>query len=222
MIAPTGVPRVRDYFLFVKSSWVLVLVTTIVSALVGWVGWDNAKPEYQSTASVFVRTEGSASPLDAYYGDANMLGLMETYRQLATSSQITGPVIQKLGLIDSDKELAARIVILPSATAMLNITVTGGDADQTTQIAHEVAADLVAVGNRLALVGGTSATLVVIDDASPAQRVGGLSSFVMTGAVLGFALCVIAVIARALILDRVQSRGHLERVVGDASAGTPG
>ena len=222
MITPTGVPRVRDYFLFVKNSWVLVLVTTIVSALVGWVGWDTAKPEYQSTASVFVRTEGSASPLDAYYGDANMLGLMETYRQLATSSQITAPVIQKLGLIESDKELAARIVVLPSATAMLNITVTGGDADQTNQIAHEVATDLVAVGNRLALVAGTSATLVVIDDASPAQRVGGLSSFVMTGAVLGFALCVLAVIARALILDRVQSRGHLERVVGDASAGTPG
>lgn len=222
MITPTGVPRVRDYFLFVKNSWVLVLVTTIASALMGWVGWDNAKPEYQSTASVFVRTEGSASPLDAYYGDANMLGLMESYRQLATSSQVTAPIIQKLGLIESDKELAARIVIPPSATAMLNITVTGGDADQTTQIAHEVAGDLVAVGNRLALVAGTSATLAVIDDASPAQRVGGLWSFVMTGAVLGFALCVIAVIARALILDRVQSRGHLERVVGDASAGTPG
>ena len=44
----------------------------------------------------------------------------------------------------------------------------------------------------------------------------------MTGTVLGFALCVLAVIARALILDRVQSRRHLERVVGDASAGTPG
>ena len=97
MITPAAVPRVRDYVLFVKNSWVLVLITTIASALVGWVGWDNAKPEYQSTASVFVRTEGSASPLDAYYGDADMLGLMETYRNLATSSQITAPIIQKSG-----------------------------------------------------------------------------------------------------------------------------
>jgi capsular polysaccharide biosynthesis protein len=105
---------------------------------------------------------------------------------------------------------------------MLNVTVTGGDADQTTQIAHEVAGDMVAVGNRLALVAGTSATLVVIDDASPAERVGGVASYVMTGAVLGFALCVIAVIARALIFDRVESRRHLERVIGDASAGASG
>ncbi|CAM5298790.1 hypothetical protein MAUB1S_01932 [Mycolicibacterium aubagnense] len=222
MITPTGVPRVRDYFLFVKNSWILVLVTTIVSAVVGWVNWENAKPVYQSTASVFVRSEGSASPLDAYYGDSNMLGLMETYRQLATSTQITAPIIQKLGLIESDKELAARIVILPSATAMLNVAVTGGDAEQTTQIAHEVVSDLVTVGNRLALVAGTSATLVVIDDASPAERVGGVWSYVMTGAALGFALCVLAVIARALILDRVQSPGHLERMVTDASAGTSG
>jgi capsular polysaccharide biosynthesis protein len=206
VITPTGVPRVRDYFLFVKNSWLLVLVTTIVSAAVGWVNWENAKPEYQSTASAFV----------------NMLGLMETYRQLATSTQITAPIIQKLGLIESDKELASRIVILPSATAMLNVTVTGGDADQTTQIAHEVVSDLVTVGNRLALVAGTSATLVVIDDAGPAERVGGVWSYVMTGAALGFALCVLAVIARALILDRVQSRRHLERVVTDASAGTSG
>ena len=35
MITPAGVPRVRDYVLFVKNSWVLVLVTTIASALVG-------------------------------------------------------------------------------------------------------------------------------------------------------------------------------------------
>lgn len=222
MITPAGVPRVRDYVLFVKNSWVLVLVTTLASALMGWVGWEYAKPEYRSTASVFVRTEGSASPLDAYYGDAGMLGLMETYRNLATSSQITAPIIQKLGLIESDKELAARIVILPSATAMLNVTVTGGDADQTTQIAHEVVNDMVAVGNRLALVAGTSATLVVIDDAGPAERVGTVWSYVMTGTVLGFALCVVAVIARALIFDRVQSRRHLERVIGDATAGTSG
>ena len=102
MIPPSGVPRVREYLLFLKNSWVLVLVTTMACAALSWVSWENSEAEYQSTASVFVRTEGSASPLDAYYGELDMLGLMETYRQLATSSQITAPIIQKLGLITVD------------------------------------------------------------------------------------------------------------------------
>jgi capsular polysaccharide biosynthesis protein len=222
MIPPSGVPRVREYLLFLKNSWILVLVTTLACTAVGWVNWKNAEPEYQSTASLFVRTEGSASPLDAYYGELDMLGLMETYRQLATSTQITGPIIQKLGLIESDKELASRIVILPSATAVMSVTVTGGDRDQTTQIAHEVVTNMVTAGNRLAIAAGTSVTLAVIDDASPAERVGGLSTYLMISTVLGFTLAVIAVIAYALIHDRVQSRRHLERVVDDATSGRAG
>ncbi|MDR3663372.1 MAG: hypothetical protein P4L86_23800 [Mycobacterium sp.] len=221
MISPYGVPRVRDYVLFVKNSWVLVLVTTAVCAAVGWWSWHEAKPVYQSSASVFVRTEGSASPLDAYYGDSNMIGLMETYRQLATSAQVTSPIIQKLGLIESEKELAARILIFPGATALMTITVTGADADQTSQIAHEVANNMVAVSTRLAVVAGTGAGLAIVDDASPAQRVGGMWSFILTATVLGFALSVVAVLARALILGRVQSRRHLERLVSDACAAVP-
>ena len=222
MIPPSGVPRVREYLLFLKNSWVLVLVTTMACAALSWVSWENSEAEYQSTASVFVRTEGSASPLDAYYGELDMLGLMETYRQLATSSQITAPIIQKLGLIESDKELAARIVILPGATAMMKVTVTGADREQTTQIAHEVVTNLVTVGNRLAMVAGTTMTLAIVDDASPAERVGGLWTYLAIGTVLGFALTVIAVIAHALIRDRVQSRRHLERVVNDAISEGPG
>lgn len=151
-----------------------------------------------------------------------MLGLVETYRQLAASSQITAPIIQKLGLIESDKELAARILIVPGATAVLNVVVTGSDRAQTTEIAHEVVTDMVTVGNRLAMVAGTSVTLAVVDDASPAERVGGVRTYLMIGTVLGFAVAVLAVIAYALIRDRVQSHQHLERVVDDAASGRTG
>ncbi|MUL46803.1 hypothetical protein FZI85_15450 [Mycobacterium sp. CBMA293] len=220
VITPSAVPRVRDYVLFVKNSWALVLVTTALCAAVGWWSWHDSKPVYQSTASLFVRTEGSATPLDAYYGDTTMLGQMETYRQLAASAQVVSPIIQKLGLVESDKELAGRILVLPSPDAVLNVTVTGSDPDQTSQIAHEVVNNMAAVSNRLAVVAGTGTTIAVVDDAGPADRVGGMWSVILTGAVLGFALCLIAVIARALIMGQVQSRKHLERVVADASIGS--
>jgi capsular polysaccharide biosynthesis protein len=219
VIPPAGAPRVREYLSYLRNSWLLVVVTTLACAAASWGSWNYSEPEYRSTASVFVRTEGSASPLDAYYGELDMLGLTETYRQLATSSQITAPIIQKLGLIESDKELAARIVIIPGATALMNVTVTGTDREQTTQIAHEVVTNMVTVGNRLAMVAGTSVTLAIVDDASPAERVGAMSTYLMIGTLLGFALAVLAVITRALILDRVQSRRHLERVVNDATVG---
>jgi len=222
MIPPAGVPRVREYLRFLKNSWLLLLVTTVACTAVSWFAWDNSEPEYQSTASLFVRTEGSASPLDAYYGELDMLGLVETYRQLAASSQITAPIIQKLGLIESDKELAARIIIVPGATAVLNVVVTGGDREQTTEIAHEVVTNMVTVGNRLAMVAGTSVTLAVVDDASPAERVAGVRTYLIIGTVLGFASAVLAVIAYALIRDRVQSHQHLERVVDDAASGRTG
>ena len=73
MIPPAGAPRVREYVRLLKNSWLLLLVTTLACAAVSWFAWHKSEPEYQSTASLFVRTEGSASPLDAYYGELDML-----------------------------------------------------------------------------------------------------------------------------------------------------
>ena len=100
MIPPAGAPRVREYVRLLKNSWLLLLVTTLACAAVSWFAWHKSEPEYQSTASLFVRTEGSASPLDAYYGELDMLGLVETYRQLAAFPVYPDPIIFKIHIIE--------------------------------------------------------------------------------------------------------------------------
>lgn len=213
-----GVPRLRDYTRIVRSGWIVILCATALSAGIGWLGWQTSKPVYQASTTLFVITPGSATPLDAYYGQLTAVSRVQTYQQLAQSSQVTSRIIDQLGLAETTEELAAQISVAPTTSALLDVVVTGADPEPTQEIANAVGANMVELSRQLAAVDTADTELVMVDEAGLATRQGTAWRSVIAAIALGFALSVVAVSARALVADRLLARGEVGRVVGEAVA----
>ncbi|HKP40997.1 YveK family protein [Mycobacterium sp.] len=218
MRPPSGAPRIRDYLTILRDGWVVILCATLVSAGVGFFQWRIASPVYVSTAKLFVVTPGSATTLDAYYGELTAEPRAATFQQLARSSQVTSRTIEQLGLPETAEELAAHIIVPPTNSALFDVVVTGTDAQRTQEVASSVAANMISLSREMASVDTVHTELVLVDDASPAQRQGSMWKNILTATLLGFALSIVLISARGLLEDRLLGRGQVDRVVGEATA----
>jgi capsular polysaccharide biosynthesis protein len=219
MRPPAAAPQLREYARIVLSSWIVVVCATALSAGVGWLSWQTSAAVYQSSTTLFVITPGSATTLDAYYGQLTAVSRVQTYQQLATSSQVTSRTIDQLGLAETTEELAAQISVAPTATsALFDVVVTGLDPERTQEIAGAVGANMVELSKQLAAVDTATTELVMVDGASLAARQGSPLRSILTATALGFALSVIMVCAHGVIADRLLGRREVDRVVGGAAA----
>lgn len=218
MKPPAGAPRVRDYLAILRDGWAVILCATLVAAGVGFLQWRVASPVYVSTAKLFVVTPGSATTLDAYYGELTAVPRAATFQQLARSSQVTSRTIEQLGLPETSEELAAHITVPPTNSVLLDVVVVGTDAQRTQEVASSVAANMISLSREIASVDTVHTELALVDDAGPAQRQGSMWKAILTATVLGFVLSIVLISARGLLEDRLLGRGQVDRVVGEATA----
>ena len=211
MKPPTGVPRIRDYFRYARRGLIIVLVATAASAGLGWFNWWGDDPIYKSTATLFIETDGAATPVDAAHGQLTASGLSLTYSQLATSRLVTSPTIEQLKLDETDGALAERIQVAPTKSVLLQVSVLGFDADLAQRTANTVAHNMISVSQTWPGLQATKSHLVLVDDAGAAQRIGSMWLGIATAAALGFVFSLILVIARSLIVDRLVARDQADR-----------
>jgi capsular polysaccharide biosynthesis protein len=216
--APAHAPKVRDYLHMLAQAWFVIVLATALSAGMGWVSWRTMTPVYQSSSRVLVTTPGAATTFDAFYGQMNSMSRTLSYQILARSNQVTGLTIEQLGLGETTDELAARITVVPSASTVLDLVVTGSDPTQTRELAQAVTTNLVDVQHQTAKVDGSGAELVELDGAGVAHRVGSMWRTVIQGAAIGLVLSMFLVIAYTLIRDRLLGRGQLGRIVAETDA----
>jgi capsular polysaccharide biosynthesis protein len=218
MKPPAGAPRIRDYLTILRDGWIVILCATLVSAGVGFLQWRTSSPVYVSSAKLFITTPGSATALDAYYGQLVAVPRATTFEQLARSSQVTSRTIEQLGLPETSEELAAHITVPPTNTALLDVVVTGSDPARTQDVARSVAANMISLSREIASVDTVGTELMLVDDAGPAQRQGSMWKNILIATVLGFVLSIVLISARGLLEDRLLARGQVDRVVGEATA----
>jgi capsular polysaccharide biosynthesis protein len=197
------------------DGWIVVLCATVLSTVIGWLTWQTSQPVYQSTITLFVVTPGPAAPLDAYHGDLNSLASTATYEQLARSSKVTGRTIDKLGLSQTPGELAGRITVVPTTTALIGVTVTDTDPDRTRETANVLGASMVDLSREMADKDNSGTELVMVGDAGPAVRQGTMWRSMFTGAALGLGISVLLVLAHGTIRDSVRTRGQVGHVVDE-------
>ncbi|MGE2691035.1 YveK family protein [Mycolicibacterium pulveris] len=219
MRPPAEVPRIRDYLRLLLNGWAVLLCATVVSAASGWLAWQSASPVYTSTARVFAVTPGGATPVDAYYGQLNAVSRNVTTQHLARSRQVTIRTIEQLDLEMSPAELAARITVTATNSALLEVAVVGSDPDLTRRTADGVTQNLVALINEMAAVDTGSAELVVVDAAEPAVRQGSVWQFIVPAGAVGFVLSAVLVLAYGLLRDRMHGTRQLDHVVDEALTG---
>lgn len=219
MIPPPDAPKVADYLHILSRRWWILVCAAALAAGLGWVSWRTETPIYTSSAKVLITSPGSATPLDALYGQINAESRVITYQYLARSERVTQRVIDELGLPETTDELAGRIGIPLTLTAVLDVSVKGTDAEETRKVADAVTATMVTVSQELAKVDTGGTELLVVDQAGPAKRDGSMWQSIITATLLGLVVALVLVLALGLLEDRLLTRRQLGRVVDGAVEG---
>lgn len=219
MILPPDAPKAADYLRILGRRWWILMCATALAAGLGWVSWETETPIYTSSAKVLITSPGSATPVDALYGQVNAESRVVTYQFLARSARVTEKVIDELGLSETTDELAGRISIPLTLTAVLDVSVKGTDAEEARKVADAVTSTMVTVSQELAKVDTGGTELVVVDEAGPAKRDGSMWRSIITATVLGFVVALVLVLALGLLEDRLLARRQIGRVVDGAVEG---
>ncbi|GAC1404716.1 MAG: hypothetical protein NVSMB60_23420 [Mycobacterium sp.] len=212
-------PRGRDYLHMLANGWIVLLLTTALSAGAGWVGWETKAPVYSSTARVFATTKGAATAADAYYGNYNSVSRNLTIRSLARSPQITVRTIDQLGLHDTPDGLASRIAVSAGQSALMNIVVTGEDPTLVRRTANAVAANMMQLTREMGGVDTSNVDLTLVDSAGPAERQGQWWKFMLSAGALGLAMSAVLVLGYGLVSNKTLGRRHVDHVVTETIAG---
>ena len=219
MRPPARVPRGRDYLHLLANGWIVILLTTALSAGAGWVAWMTKDPVYSSTARVYATTKGAATPADAYYGNHNSVQRTLTIRSLARSPQVTVRTIDQLGLHDTPDDLANRIAVSAGQTALMDVVVTGDDPTLTRRTANAVAANLMLLTREMGTVDTSNVDLALVDSAGPGERQGQWWKLVLTAVGLGFAMSAVLVLGYGLVRNKTLGRRQIDHLVTEATAG---
>jgi capsular polysaccharide biosynthesis protein len=127
--------------------------------------------------------------------------------------------IDQLGLDVTPGDLASRIAVGVTTSALMNVVVTGDDPTITRRTANAVAANLMQLTREMGGLDTSNVDLVLVDSAGPAERVGSMWQFMLHAGALGLAISAVLVLAYGLVGNKVLGKGHVDRVVDEAVAG---
>lgn len=217
MIAPTGVPTLKDYGRILLSGWVLILVAGLLSAAVAWLATSLVEPSYTAAARVFVTAPGSPSPKNSLDGNRGSLVRVESYVQLATGEQVLRRVIASQDLPIEPAELKQDITAVPSpGSALIEITVVNSDAEVARDVANSVAVNLIQLVREIDLgADGPASELTLVDAATtPGSPTGPVrTSNALLGACMGVVLASVLVLARGISRDSIDHRDQIEQLL---------
>jgi capsular exopolysaccharide synthesis family protein len=161
-------PTLRRCWATVVGVLATVLVLAIAFVVV-------VPPSYRATAELYVATATPADATALAQSNSFALARVQSYADLAGAPEVTGPVIEALGLEDTPTELAGRIQVnAPIGKVLLEVSATDGSAEGSAAIANEVARRLAEYIERLETKDGGVAPvrLTLIDPAgAPASPV---------------------------------------------------
>lgn len=217
MIAPTGVPTLKDYGRILLSGWASILAAAVLSAGVAWLATYLVEPSYTAVSRVFVTSPGPPSPKNSLDGNRGALVRVESYVELATGEQVLRRVIASQDLPVEPDVLKQDITVVPSpGSALIDISVVNADAEQARDIANSVAVQLIKLVGEIDLgVDGPVSVLTLVDAATTpgAATTPQVKSNVMLGAGMGVVLGGVLVLALGIARDSIDHRDQVEHLV---------
>ena len=217
MIAPTGVPTLKDYGRLLLSGWALILAAAVLSAGVAWLATYLVEPSYTAASRVFVTAPGPPSPKNSLDGNRGSLVRVETYVQLATGEQVLRRVIASEGLPVEPDVLKQDISVVPSpGSALIDISVVNADAVLARDIANSVAVQLIKLVGEIDLgADGPVSVLTLVDAATTPSSATSpqVKSNMMLGAGMGVVLGGVLVLALGIARDSIDHRDQIEHLV---------
>lgn len=164
---------IGDYLRIVRRYWWVAVVVTLMGGGIGYALAATSVPMYESTARLFVSTQGGTSVGEAYQNNLFSQERVVSYAGLATSEQVAARAANQLKTGISTEELRSRISAHPvDKTVLLDIAVRDKDPATAQMYANAVSDQLVEVISELETSrrgGSPAAGAVVVDDATYPQ-----------------------------------------------------
>jgi succinoglycan biosynthesis transport protein ExoP len=199
-----------DFVRLLRRNWAILIALVLLGALAsGYLSYTQ-KPQYQSTAKVFVSVQDASTVSDLSQGNTFAQQVIKSYADAATTPLVLDRVIQQLGLQESSAELAQRIsvnVVLDEV--VLEVQVTDTSPRRAADIANAVSTRLRGVVNVLTPGAGDTSP-VQITMLQPAQPVASPVRprplfDVLLGALLGLVLGLLLAVLRHALDNKVRS-----------------
>lgn len=163
----------RDFLTVIRKYWLLVAVCTLLGGLVAGLLSTSATPMFRSKASLYFSLQFGESAGDLNQGSTYTQNQMQSFAQLATSSIVLEPVVERLELGTTPADLARALeATTPDDTSVLEVTMESDSADEAAAVANAVAQQLSTTVARLApqnAEGDATVEATVIDPAEPPQ-----------------------------------------------------
>lgn len=210
--------ELRDYVRVLRRRWrwlALVLVLCIGGAVAATA---MTTPIYRATAQLFISTSTQSDISDLVQGTSFTYRQVTTYADMVTAPVVLEPVIDDMGLAEDPESLAARITTaVPEDTVLINIHVTGTEAQEAADIADAVAEQFTRTIAELEQPGNQGASPVKASVIRPAKAPSAPvapnpSRNLALGMSLGLMLGVAAAVLRDMVDTRVTGPSDVERI----------
>ncbi|MFC0672802.1 polysaccharide biosynthesis tyrosine autokinase [Brachybacterium hainanense] len=186
-----------------RERWRAALVAALLVVAAVTAATLLPAPQYEASASLFVRTTTSGSISDRSVAADYARGQITTYADLATTPLVLDPVIEELALPTSSPALARSVsAAVPQDTSLIVVTARAGTPGDSAALADAVAASLRTQVEDLE--GPTSVELTVVTPATVPDRQA--SPDVLQNIVLGAVAAVLAALLAALVRDLLDTR----------------
>lgn len=216
----------RDYLRVFSRRWLVIALVTVLGTATGVLAGVLATPQYRATATLFVSVQEGDNSALLYQGNSFTQARVQSYAQVATSPEVTRPVVNSLGIDMTPAELAARVTAeAPLNTVLVRLTVTDSKARRAALLSNALADQFARVITELERPDGKKATspvrLTVTEPASvPAVP---FSPNITLNAALAFAVSLLLGMGLGVALESLDTSVRDSKALGDllTSVGGP-
>lgn len=202
----------REYWQTLRSSWPMILVSTLVGSLLALGLSAVTTPSYEATSQLFATVRAGEELLS---GGTFVQQRVKSYVEVLYSPDVLNPVIENLGLDTTTEDLAKKVSAKsPAGTVLLDITATDPSAQRAADISNSTARYLAReivrlettqTGTQPVKVELIRPALVPTDQVSPKTVLN-----ILLGALLGLLAGMTIAIVRQLMDTTIKSPADLE------------
>jgi len=217
--------KIQDIVRLLRSRWVSVLVTALITILAGVLYTLVQTPLYEASTRLFVSTTSGSSTADLYSGIRLSQDRVLSYTQLVMGQTLAQRTVDRLDLDMDAKTLQEHVTAKSkSNTVLINVSVLDASPVQARDIANALADEFVLMVRELEtpLPGARPEARVVVEQRASLpefpvmpDRKRNIAIAVLLGGLLGMGVAVL----RELLDNTVKSQEALEETTGTSAVG---